>query len=74
MPFNTKTISAHTFFRAVRGEKEDTLKEEITSQGIELKGLYKIITKEKTEDEITKEVITQLDNSPLKMKKVLSSI
>jgi len=63
-----------TYNGSLSPEKEDTLKEEITSQGIELKGLYKIITKEKTEDEITKEVITQLDNSPLTMKKVLSSI
>jgi flavodoxin len=63
-----------TYNGSLSPEKEDTLKEEITSQGIELKGLYKIITKEKTEHEITREVVTQLGKSPLINKKVLPSI
>ena len=41
------------------------LKEEISAQGITLKGIYKIITKEKTEDEMKEEVLNQLETKPL---------
>ncbi|MCK5010056.1 MAG: hypothetical protein KAS98_06200 [Deltaproteobacteria bacterium] len=50
-------------------EKEKALEDKITSQGIELKCLYKIITKEKTEEEVQKEVITQLNERPILKKK-----
>jgi len=50
-------------------EKEKALEDRITSQGIELKNLYKIITKEKTEEEIQKEVITQLSERLILNKK-----
>ena len=43
---------------------------EITSQGITLKGLYKIITKEKTEEEIKKDVSAQSGKMPILKKKV----
>jgi len=55
-------------------EKEDIMRGWITSQGVKLKGLYKIITKEKTEDEIKKEVGTQLGMTSLIKKKVISSL
>jgi hypothetical protein len=45
-------------------EKEGAIKKEIASQNITLKGLYKIVTKEKTEDDIRKEVSTLLENIP----------
>ena len=50
-------------------EKEKALEDRIISQGIELKNLYKIITKEKTEEEIQKEVITQMNERPILKKK-----
>ncbi|MCK5186030.1 MAG: hypothetical protein KAR43_02780, partial [Deltaproteobacteria bacterium] len=50
-------------------EKEKALEDKITSQGIELKCLYKIITKEKTEEEVQKGVITQLNERPILKKK-----
>jgi len=46
-------------------EKEKNLAEAITAQGVQLKGIYKIITKEKTEEEIKKEVRNQLEQKPL---------
>ena len=46
-------------------EKEKVLKEEMGDQGITLKGIYKIITKEKTENEIKEEVRNQLETKPL---------
>ena len=54
-----------TYNGSLTEEKEKTLTEEITAQGVLLKGIYKIITKEKTEDEIKKEVRNQLDKKPL---------
>ncbi|MEE8383240.1 MAG: hypothetical protein V3R78_15355 [Thermodesulfobacteriota bacterium] len=54
-------------------EKEDILKKEITSQGIKLKGLYKVITKEKTDEEIKKDISTQLEKRPIATQKVASS-
>ena len=50
-------------------EKEKALEDGITSQAIELKGLYKIVTKEKTEEDIEKTVITQLSERPIPNKK-----
>ena len=46
-------------------EKEQALEDWITAQGINLKRLYKINTKEKKDDEIQKEVITQLNENPI---------
>ena len=46
-------------------DKEKAVAEEITAQGGILKELYKIITKEKTEDEIKKELVNQLKKKPL---------
>ena len=50
-------------------EKEKALEDGITSQAIELKGLYKIVTKEKTDEDIQKTVITQLSERPILNKK-----
>ena len=54
-----------TYLGKFTEEKENLLKEGITSQGIKLKGFYKINTKEKIEEEIKKEVIAQLDTRPI---------
>jgi flavodoxin len=54
-----------TYNGRLTGDKEKAIAEEITAQGGILKGIYKIITKEKTEDEIKKEVVNQLENKPL---------
>ena len=54
-----------TYNGSLTEEKEKTLLEGITAQGVIVKGLYKIITKEKTEDEIKKEVVNQLEKKPL---------
>ena len=54
-----------TYLGKFTEEKENLLKEGITSQGIKLKRFYKINTKEKTEEEIKKEVIAQLDTRPI---------
>ena len=50
-------------------EKEKALEDGITSQGIKLNGLYKIITKEKTVEDIKKDISTQLEKRPI-LKKV----
>ena len=54
-----------TYNGSLTEEKEKVLKEEISAQGITLKGIYKIITKEKTEDEMKEEVLNQLETKPL---------
>ena len=54
-----------TYNGRLTGDKEKAVAEEITAQGGILKGIYKIITKEKTEDEIKKEVVNQLKKKPL---------
>ena len=54
-----------TYNGSLTGDKEKAIAEEITAQGGILKGIYKIITKEKTEDEIKKEVHNQLKKKPL---------
>ncbi|MDX1779470.1 MAG: hypothetical protein R3339_11370, partial [Thermodesulfobacteriota bacterium] len=54
-----------TYNGRLTGDKEKAVAEEITAQGAILKGVYKIITKEKTEDEIKKEVVNQLEKKPL---------
>ena len=54
-----------TYNGSLTEEKEKILEEAITAQGITLKGIYKIITKEKTEDEIKEEVRNQLETKPL---------
>ena len=53
-------------------EKEKNLAEAITAQGVQLKGIYKIITKEKTEEEIKKEVRSQLEKKPLPTKALMN--
>jgi len=54
-----------TYNGSLTEEKEKVLNEEISAQGITLKGIYKIITKEKTGDEIKEEVRNQLETKPL---------
>ncbi len=54
-----------TYNGSLTEEKEKALEETITAQGITLKGLYKIITKEQTADEIKKELHNQLEKKPL---------
>jgi flavodoxin len=54
-----------TYNGSLTGEKEKAIAEEITAQGGILKGIYKIITKEKTEAEIKKEVRNQFSEKPL---------
>lgn len=62
-----------TYNGSLTEDKEKTLAETITAQGITLKGLYKIITKEQTADEIRKELHNQLEEKPLLTKKQVSS-
>jgi len=54
-------------------EKENILKEGLTSQETNLKELYKVVTKEKTDEEIKKDISTQLEKRPIATKKVASS-
>ena len=54
-----------TYNGSLTEDKEKALEETITAQGITLKSLYKIITKEKTEDEIKEEIRNQLETKPL---------
>lgn len=54
-----------TYNGSLNEDKEKALAETMTAQGMRLKGLYKIITKEKTADEIRKELHNQLDKKPL---------
>ena len=54
-----------TYNGSLTEDKEKALEETITAQGITLKGLYKIITKEQTADEIRKELHNQLEKKPL---------
>ena len=54
-----------TYSGKLTEEKEKLLKEGVTSQGIKIEGFYKVITKEKTEEEVQKEVITQLNERPI---------
>lgn len=57
-----------TYNGSLTEDKEKALEETITAQGITLKGLYKIITKEQTADEISKELLDQLEKKPLMTK------
>jgi hypothetical protein len=57
-----------TYNGSLTEDKEKALEETITAQGITLKGLYKIITKEQTADEIRKELHNQLEKKPLMTK------
>ena len=54
-----------TYNGSLTEDKEKALEETITAQGITLKGIYKIITKEQTADEIRKELHNQLEKKPL---------
>lgn len=48
-------------------EKEKTLLDDLTAQGITPRGLYKIITKEKTDDEIIQDLNLQLHDKPIRL-------
>ena len=54
-----------TYNGSLTEDKEKALKDTITAQGITLRGLYKIITKEQTADEIRNELNSQLKENPL---------
>ena len=54
-----------TYNGSLTEDKEKAIEETITAQDITLKGLYKIITKEQTADEIRKELNNQLKENPL---------
>ena len=54
-------------------EKEKAVKEEVTSQEIKLLGLFKIITKEKTEDDIKKEARSLLEDNKIPLAKKITS-
>ena len=58
-----------TYSGKLTEEKEKLLKEGVTSQGIKLEEFYKVITKEKTEEEVQKEVVNQLNERPILKKK-----
>ena len=62
-----------TYNGRLNEEKENILKENITSKGIDLKRLYKIVTKEKTAEDIRKEISNQLAKRPVLMKKIIIS-
>lgn len=62
-----------TYNGSLTEEKENILKEGLTSQGINLKELYKVVTKEKTDEEIKKDICTQLEKRPIATQKVASS-
>lgn len=62
-----------TYNGSLTEEKENALKEGVTSQGINLKELYKVITKEKTDEEIKKDISTQLEKRSIATQKVASS-
>lgn len=62
-----------TYNGSLTEEKETILKEGLLSQGINLKELYKVVTKEKTDEEIKKDISTQLDKRPIATQKVASS-
>ena len=57
-----------TYNGSLTEDKEKAIEETITVQEITLKGLYKIITKEQTADEIRKELHNQLEKKPLMTK------
>ena len=57
-----------TYNGSLTEDKEKAIEETITAQDITLKGLYKIITKEQTADEIRKELNNQLKEKPLMAK------
>ena len=59
-----------TYNGALSSEKETALRKLITSRRIKLKGVYKIVTKEKAEEDIKKEVRAQLDEKPIVAKKM----
>jgi len=59
-----------TYNGSLSSEKEIALRKLITSRGIKLKGVYKIVTKEKTEEDIKKEVRSQLSEKPIVAKKM----
>jgi flavodoxin len=54
-----------TYNGSLTEDKEKALEQTITAQDITCKGLYKIITKEQTADEIRKELHNQLEKKPL---------
>ncbi len=61
-----------TYNGSLTEDKEKALADTITAQEITLKGLYKIITKEQTADDIRKELHNQLEKKPLMTKDQVS--
>lgn len=55
-----------TFNGRLTEEKEKLVKESLATQGITPRGIYKIITKEKTDEELAKEVNRQLEEKPIR--------
>jgi multimeric flavodoxin WrbA len=56
---------ALTFNGRLTDEKEKLLTESLAAHGITLKGIYKIITKEKTEEDIAQDLSRQLEEKPV---------
>lgn len=54
-----------TFNGRLTGEKEKAILDTLALRGITPKALYKVITKEKSEDEIIKDIDLQLDAHPI---------
>ncbi len=46
-------------------DKEQEVKKELPERGIKLQGIYRIVLGKKTEDEIRKEVVKQLEKKPI---------
>ena len=58
---------ALTFNGRLTEEKEKLLIEALAAQGITPRGIYKIITKEKTEEDIVKDLNRQLEDKPVRI-------
>lgn len=57
---------ALTFNGRLTEEKEKLITESLAAQGIASKAIYKIITKEKTEEDIVKDLNLQLEEKPIR--------
>lgn len=61
-----KDIYLFVSFNGHWGEdKEEEYKKELVAQGIHIKGIYRMVIGGKTEDEIKKEVVRQLEKKPI---------
>ena len=54
-------------------DKEQEVKKELPERGIKLQGIYRIVLGKKTEEEIRKEVLNQLEKKPLLKKETPAS-